>query len=73
MGNKLYSKGLEGVVADESGICKIDGNGGKLYYRGYSIDDLAACSNYEEVAYLLLYERLPTVAKTGIMFDDEKP
>ncbi|MCX5853750.1 MAG: citrate/2-methylcitrate synthase [Deltaproteobacteria bacterium] len=63
MGNKPYSKGLEGVVADESGICKIDGNEGKLYYRGYSIDDLAACSNYEEVAYLLLYERLPTIAE----------
>ena len=63
MRNKPYSKGLEGVVADESGICKIDGNEGKLYYRGYSIDDLAACSNYEEVAYLLLYERLPTVAE----------
>ncbi|MEI8172915.1 MAG: citrate/2-methylcitrate synthase [Deltaproteobacteria bacterium] len=63
MGNKAYSKGLEGVVADESGICKIDGNEGRLYYRGYSIDDLAACSNYEEVAYLLLYERLPTVAE----------
>lgn len=60
MENKPYSKGLEGVVADESRICKIDGANGKLYYRGYSIEDLAAYSNYEEVCYLLLYEKLPT-------------
>jgi citrate synthase len=63
MENKAYSKGLEGVVADESRICKIDGTKGKLYYRGYSIEDLAACSNYEEVCYLLLYEKLPTAAE----------
>jgi citrate synthase len=60
MGDKAYSKGLEGVVADESRICKIDGINGKLYYRGYSIEELAAFSNYEEVCYLLLYEQLPT-------------
>lgn len=60
MESKPYSKGLEGVIADESGICKIDGTKGKLYYRGYSIEDLAAYSNYEEVSYLLLYEKLPT-------------
>ncbi|MCX5842319.1 MAG: citrate/2-methylcitrate synthase [Deltaproteobacteria bacterium] len=63
MENKSYSKGLEGVIADESRICKIDGANGKLYYRGYSIEDLAAFSNYEEVCYLLLYEKLPTTAE----------
>ncbi len=61
--SKPYSKGLEGVVADETRICKIDGISGKLYYRGYSIEDLAAYSNYEEVCYLLLYEQLPTIAE----------
>ncbi|HET6459881.1 MAG TPA: citrate/2-methylcitrate synthase [Syntrophales bacterium] len=63
MGNKPYSKGLEGVVADETRICRIDGTDGRLYYRGYSIEDLAAYSNFEEVCYLLLYERLPTMAE----------
>jgi len=63
MENKPYSKGLEGVVADESRICNIDGINGKLYYRGYSIEDLAAYSNYEEVCYLLLYEELPTTVE----------
>ena len=36
------------------------GSRGKLYYRGYSIEDLAAHSDFEEVTYLLLYEKLPT-------------
>ncbi len=55
-----YSKGLEGVIADETTICRIDGQKGKLYYRGYSIEELARKSDYEEVTYLLLYEELPT-------------
>jgi citrate synthase len=63
METKPYSKGLEGVVADESRICKVDGAKGKLYYRGYSIEELAEYSNYEEVCYLLLYEKLPTVSE----------
>jgi citrate synthase len=60
MGNVTFSKGLEGVVAASSAICKIDGNAGKLYYRGYSIEDLARYSSFEEVTYLLLNEHLPT-------------
>ena len=37
MADTNYSKGLEGVIAAESEICQIDGENGKLYYRGYSI------------------------------------
>ena len=40
MEQNSYSKGLEGIIADESRICKIDGINGRLYYRGYSIEDL---------------------------------
>ena len=58
-----YSKGLEGVIADETTICRLDGPHGKLYYRGYSIEDLARGSDFEEVTYLLLYEKLPTAAE----------
>ena len=54
-----YSKGLEGIIADETTVSMIDGQKGKLYYRGYSIEDLAAHSDFEEVVYLLLFERLP--------------
>ena len=49
-----YSKGLEGVVAGESSICNIDGEQGRLFYRGYPIEELALRSNFEEVVYLLL-------------------
>ncbi len=55
-----YSKGLEGIIADETTISRIDGQKGKLTYRGYPIEELARFSDYEEVTYLLLYERLPT-------------
>ncbi len=55
---KSYSRGLEGVVADESKICFIDGSCGKLFYRGYSIDELAQCT-FAEVTYLLLNGELP--------------
>ena len=56
-------RGLEDVVALESRICFIDGRQGRLIYQGYDIRDLAAKSTFEEVAYLLWYGRLPTVAQ----------
>ncbi|MGC8562220.1 MAG: citrate/2-methylcitrate synthase [Thermoplasmata archaeon] len=52
--------GLEGVYVDESAISKVDGQNGRLWYRGYSIEDLAEKSNYEEVCYLLLNGKLPS-------------
>ena len=55
---KSYSRGLEDVIADESKICFIDGTKGKLFYRGYSIDELAQCT-FPEVTYLLLNGELP--------------
>jgi len=58
-----YSKGLEGIIADETTICRLDGPRGKLFYRGYSIEELAKGSDFEEVSYLLLYEKLPTAAE----------
>jgi citrate synthase len=54
-----YAKGLEGVIAGESEICHIDGENGKLYYYGYSIEDLVENCSFEEVTYLLLYGDLP--------------
>lgn len=63
MVSETFAKGLEGVIAAESVICKIDGAKGKLYYRGYSIDDLAKHCSYEEVTYLLLYGDLPPSAQ----------
>ncbi|MDB4680056.1 MAG: citrate/2-methylcitrate synthase [Planctomycetaceae bacterium] len=56
---KTVVKGLKGIKAADSSICDIDGEIGKLIYRGYNIDDLCAHSTYEEVAFLLLYSELP--------------
>src|SRR5688572_8489744 len=53
------NKGLKGVVAADSAVCDIDGNLGKLMYRGYSIHELAENSTFEEVSYLLLQGELP--------------
>ncbi len=58
-----YAKGLEGVIAAETHICKIDGEKGKLYYYGYSIEDLVEHCSFEEITYLLLYKELPTKEK----------
>ena len=60
MANVEYAKGLEGVIAAESKICKIDGEKGTLHYMGYSIEDLVKNTTYEEVTYLLLYGELPS-------------
>ena len=57
--NVTISKGLEGIYIANTTLCQIDGAHGKLWYRGYPIETLAEKSNYEEVAYLLLYGNLP--------------
>jgi citrate synthase len=51
--------GLEGVVAAPSEICFIDGNVGRLVYRGYEIADLVENATFEETAFLLWNNRLP--------------
>ena len=55
--------GLAGVPAAASKIADINGNEGKLYYRGYLIEDLAEHTTFEETSYLLLYGELPTRAQ----------
>ena len=59
--------GLSGVNAGDSKIATV-GLGNGLNYRGYNIEELAAQSTFEEVFYLLLFERLPQVAElTGFI------
>ncbi|HEY3412527.1 MAG TPA: citrate/2-methylcitrate synthase [Armatimonadota bacterium] len=62
-------KGLQDVVAGESSICFLDGENGKLLYRGYDIAELAEHSCFEEVAYLLWYERLPGKTEYNAFLD----
>lgn len=52
--------GLAGVVAGQSAIATVGQAGKGLNYRGYSIYDLAEHATFEEVAYLLHYEKLPS-------------
>jgi citrate synthase len=59
MEKQAFAKGLEGIIADESKVCMIDGENGRLFYRGYAIEDLAEHCSFEEVTYLLLYDTLP--------------
>ena len=54
------AKGLEGVIAAATSISSIDGTAGRLTYRGIPIEELAANSFYEEVAYFLWNGQLPT-------------
>ena len=51
--------GLRNIEVADTKICSIDGENGKLIYRGYDILDLANHSTYEETAYLLLFGELP--------------
>jgi len=53
------ARGLKDVILDQTETSFIDGEVGKLLYRGYSIHDLAERSTFEEVTFLLLYKRLP--------------
>lgn len=51
--------GLAGIVAGQTAICTVEAGGEGLRYRGYSIRDLAEYAGFEEVAYLLIYGKLP--------------
>ena len=52
--------GLRGIEVADTKISNIDGEKGKLIYRGYDILELTENSTFEETAYLLLYDSLPT-------------
>jgi 2-methylcitrate synthase len=54
------SVALSGVPAGNTALCTVGRNGNDLHYRGYDILELAARCEFEEVAYLLLYGKLPT-------------
>jgi 2-methylcitrate synthase len=55
-----YSPGLDGVLAGETKLCHVDEGEGGLRYLGYAVSDLAEKARFEEVAYLLLFGKLPS-------------
>lgn len=57
------SVALSGVAAGSTAICTVGRSGNDLHYRGYDIGDIASRGSYEEVAHLLVHERLPNEAE----------
>lgn len=65
MAEVQIQRGLRDVYLDKTEASFIDGQVGKLLYRGYNIHDLAQQSTTEETIYLLLYGKLPTRKELG--------
>jgi len=57
------SVALSGVVAGNSALCTVGRTGNDLHYRGYDILEIANVCEFEEIAYLLIHGKLPTVAE----------
>jgi len=57
------SVALSGVVAGNTALCTVGRTGNDLHYRGYDILDVAEACEFEEIAYLLVHERLPNAAE----------
>ncbi|HEY5970937.1 MAG TPA: citrate/2-methylcitrate synthase, partial [Pseudoxanthomonas sp.] len=57
------SVALSGVPAGNTALCTVGRTGNDLHYRGYDILDFAEVAEFEEIAYLLVHEKLPTKAE----------
>jgi 2-methylcitrate synthase len=55
--------GLSGIVAGNTALCTVGRSGNDLHYRGYDILDVADVCEFEEIAYLIVHEKLPTQAE----------
>jgi citrate synthase len=60
MAGNVVDRGLEGVIVGETVLSNVEGQVGRLTYRGYDIHDLAVNATFEEVVHLLLYGDVPT-------------
>src|SRR5947209_528062 len=60
-----WKAGLEDVIAARSGICQVDGERGRLYYRGYEVGELAGALSFEDVTALLWHGELPSAAESA--------
>jgi 2-methylcitrate synthase len=57
------SVALSGVTAGNTALCTVGRTGNDLHYRGYDILDIADSSEFEEIAYLLVHEKLPNASE----------
>lgn len=67
------SVALSGVTAGNTALCTVGRNGNDLHYRGYDIHDLATQCEYEEVAYLLIHDKLPNRTELAAYKEKLKP
>jgi len=58
-----YKDGLEDVIAARSAICRVDGEAGRLYYRGYEVADLVSAASFEDTTHLLWFGELPSATE----------
>tara|TARA_B100000809_G_scaffold137919_2_gene135428 strand:- start:10894 stop:12033 length:1140 start_codon:yes stop_codon:yes gene_type:complete len=70
--NATLYRGLREVYIDRTTSSYIDGKAGKLYYRGFSIDDLAENCSFEEIIYLVMIGELPTMGELSNFVSDLK-
>ncbi|HEY6824441.1 MAG TPA: 2-methylcitrate synthase [Steroidobacteraceae bacterium] len=59
------SVALSGVMAGNTALCTVGRSGNDLHYRGYDILEIATVCEFEEIAYLLIHEKLPNAAELG--------
>src|SRR5580658_6103852 len=57
------SVALSGVTAGNTALCTVGRTGNDLHYRGYDILDIATTCEFEEIAHLLVHEKLPNRAQ----------
>src|SRR5499427_6775750 len=57
------SVALSGVTAGNTALCTVGRTGNDLHYRGYDILEIATVCEFEEIAYLLIHEKLPNRAE----------
>ena len=59
MSQTIVDRGLEGVVVGRTDLSNVEGEAGRLTYRGFDVHDLALHASFEEICYLLLFGQLP--------------
>ena len=71
-GNIKANKGLAGVITDDTSVSKVMAETNSLTYRGYAVQDLCEKCSWEEVAFLMVNEELPSSKKLADFIEKEK-
>jgi len=67
---KELSSGLDGIVAARTRISEVDGEAGRLVVAGFPIEAIAPRASFEEMAYLIWYDKLPTATELGAFSEE---